>query len=102
VHVPLIPTIVTLTLKLSELQDSQMGARGRTTVSAGMLTLIGEAVAVGDNTLITGSIAATSRDLGPVTKASGITTFTSTAQATDGGTPMRPRRPMLMQRAQTS
>jgi hypothetical protein len=64
-----------------------MGARGRATVSAGMLTLIGEAVAVGDNTLITGSIAATSRDLGPVTKASGTTTFTSAAQATDGGIP---------------
>jgi hypothetical protein len=57
-----------------------------TTASKEMLTtLAGQAVAVGDNTLATGTLTATSTDLGAVTKASGKTTFNSTAQSTDGG-----------------
>jgi Tfp pilus assembly major pilin PilA len=57
----------------------------RLTASTGLKTTIsGSAVASGDRTRITGGIAVTTTDDGPVTTVSGEATLTATAQSSDG------------------
>jgi hypothetical protein len=64
-----------------------MGGRKTITTSTSLTTTMsGDAVAVGDNTLVTGTTTVKTTDVGPVTKTSGKTTFTATAQSSDGDT----------------
>jgi len=64
-----------------------MGGRTTKTTSTSLTTtMMGDAFAVGDNTLVTGTSTAKTTDVGPITKTSGKTTFTATAQSSDGDT----------------
>ncbi|RDI60116.1 hypothetical protein DES45_103377 [Microvirga subterranea] len=48
-------------------------------------TISGDALAVGENTAVSGTISVTTTDVGPVTRSTAEATFTATAQSPEGG-----------------
>lgn len=62
-----------------------MGDRPQTTSSTGLVTTIsGDAFAVGQNTSVSGTITASTKDVGAVTLSSATATFTAIAQSAEG------------------